>query len=188
MLDKTKFVNLMTGLCDLYKQTLSEFILDIYYKIFQDYDYEQFESAVSKCLKGRVYANLPKPAEIIEYLEGTRDDKALVAWYQGLEAVRKGGYYASVEFFDPIIAHCFNDLGGWQWFCCTQVEELPFLQKRFMDLYRLYLKRGVSVNNIRLIGWHEAQNNQKGQEIATPIRIGFEGRENPQIRQVLAGT
>lgn len=174
MLNKERFVNTMTGLCDLYGKAMSEFILDTYYSIFQNYENKEFEVAIEKCLKNRVYSNLPKPAEILEFLEGTRDDKALVAWLQVMEAVEKGGYYASIEFADSIIAHCINELGGWQFFCSSQKDELPFIQKRFMDLYRLFLKRGVN-NNIRLIGFIEARNNQLGhiKDISEPIQIGF---------------
>jgi hypothetical protein len=91
-----------------------------------------------------------------------------------MEAVQKGGYYASIEFADPIITYAINELGGWQWFCCTQKDELPFIQKRFMDLYRLFLKRGVQ-SSIRLIGFIEGRNNQLGhfKDIPEPIRIGF---------------
>lgn len=174
MLDKEKFVNCLTGVCDLYGKVPSEFIFDTYYAIFKDYDYEVFENAVRRCLKERVYNNIPKPAEILGFLEGTRDDKALMAWLQVMEAVQKGGYYASIEFADSIIAHCVLELGGWTWLCSTQKDELPFIEKRFMDLYRLFLKRGVQ-ENIRLIGFIEAMNNQKGnlRDIPEPIKIGF---------------
>jgi hypothetical protein len=158
----------------MYGKPASEFMYDIYYNIFKDYSAEQFSYALNKCLKNRVYNTLPKPAEILEYLEGTQDDKALIAWLQVKEAIQKGGYYASIEFADPKIPHCINDLGGWTWLCCSQIGELPFIEKRFMNLYQLYSKRDIPLDNIRLIGFIEAQNNQKGYDIPEPIRIGFE--------------
>lgn len=173
MLNKEQFVETMTGLCDMYGKVPSEFILDTYYSIFQNYDNKSFNTAIEKCLQNRVYNNLPKPAEILEYLEGTRDDKALVAWLQLKEAVVKGGYYASIEFADPIIANVVNDMGGWTWFCNQEKDDLPFIEKRFMDLYRLLLKRGVK-DNPRLVGFIEATNKEKGiTHIHLPIRIGF---------------
>jgi len=172
MLNKERFASIMVGLCDIYGIVPSEFILDTYYAIFKDYDNKSLENAINKCIKGRVYNNIPKPAEILEYLEGTKDDKALIAWLQLKEAVVKGGYYASIEFADPIISNCVNELGGWVWFCNQPKDELPFVEKRFMDLYRLFLKRGVT-DNQRLIGFIEAQNSNKGYDIPEPIRIGF---------------
>lgn len=173
MIDKNDFGKLMCMLGEVFDKQITELLADIYYKIFKDYDYSQTESAFYKVIRSNKYATLPKPAEMLEYLEGTRDDKTLAAWLQVMEAVRKGGYHASIEFADPIIPHCVNDLGGWMWFCCTEKVELPFIQKRFEDLYRLYLKRELQVDNVRLIGFHEAQNSQKGKEIAPAIRIGF---------------
>lgn len=178
MLNRINFCEIMTGIAGMLQVTLTEFMLETYFEIFQDYQDEQFKKAVLDVLKTSKYHTFPKPAEILEFLEGTRDDKALMAWLKVMEAVQKGGYYASIEFADPIIAHAVNELGGWQWFCCTQKDELPFIQKRFMDLYRLLLKRGVQ-DNIRLIGFIEAQNNQLGylKDIPKPIRIGFEMKE-----------
>lgn len=182
MLDREKFVKLMTGLCELFNKTPSEFIYDVYYDVLKNYSYEQVNAAVMNCIKAYKYNLLPKPAEIIEFLEGSKDDKALMAWLQIKEAIIKGGYYASIEFADPIIAHCINGLGGWQWFCCQQKDEMPFIEKRFMDLYRLFLKRGV-VGNVRLIGFIEARNTQTGylKDILEPIRIGFEKEEAKQL-------
>ena len=178
MLNKERFIRVISGLCDLYGKTASQFLFDTYYEIFKDHTNEDFEKAIYQCLKNRVYNSIPKPAEILEFLEGTRSDKALTAWLQVLEAVQKGGYYASITFSDPIIAHCVQELGGWQWFCSQNKDELPFLEKRFMNLYRLLLKRGIKTN-IRLIGFIEASNTQKGftKYIPEPIRIGFEGQE-----------
>jgi hypothetical protein len=168
----------MTGLFDMYGKVPSQFIFDTYYEIFKDYEAEVFSRAVTKCLKEKVYNSVPKPAEILEFLEGTRDDKALLAWLQLMHAVEVGGYYTSIEFADLIIAPAVNELGGWQWFCSQPKDELPFIQKRFMDLYRLFLRREISGGG-RLIGWHEAQNNRRGylKDVPPTLRIGFEIKE-----------
>jgi hypothetical protein len=174
MLDKNKFVELMAGLSQLYDKELSQFALNLYYEILENYDYLQIESAIKQVISTNKYNCIPKPAEILEFLEGTRDDKALLAWLQVMEAVQKGGYYASIEFSDPIISHAVNELGGWQWLCCSQKDDLPFIEKRFMDLYRLFIKKGVS-GNPRLIGFIECRNNAEGHldAIPEPIRIGY---------------
>jgi len=181
MLNKEEFINIMTGLSDMFNKPTSEFILDVYYESLHNYTADQVKQAVFKCLKNYKYATLPKPADILEYLEGTRDDKALIAWLQAKEAISKGGYYASIVFKDPIIAHCINELGGWQAFCCAEISELPFIEKRFMDMYRVLAKREVK-DNIKLIGFIELQNGEKGYQdkILEPIKIGFE----EEIKQI----
>ena len=175
-LNKNDFVNVMTGLCDLYNRVPSEFIFDVYYQVFQDYTLEEFKSAVSGCLRDRKYNSLPKPAEILEYLEGTKDDKALGAWIQAKEAVKKAGYYYTPDFQDPIISHCLLELGGWMEFCSCGIDELPFIEKRFLELYRLFLKCGVNKPE-RLIGFIDVKNMEKGYPKSQNVKIGYENQK-----------
>ena len=174
MLDKQRFIEIMVGLCDLYGKTPSEFIYDTYYGVFKDYTEKEFSSAITKCIKNRKYNSLPNPAEILEYLEGTSDDKAMMAWLQLKEAVCKGGFNKSVEFADPIIAKALDNLGGWEWFCNSSIEEEPFNQKRFMDIYRLLDKSGLPIENKRLVGFIGGKNNTKPENI---LRIGFNDKQ-----------
>jgi len=183
MLNKEAFVNLIVGLCELYNKQPSEFIYDVYYEAFKDYTEEQVKYAISESLKVRKYSTFPKPADILEFLEGTREDKALMAWLRVREAIQKGGYYASIEFADEVIPYCIKELGGWQWLCSQLIKEMPFVEKRFKDLYRLFLKRGVE-ENMRVVGFIEASNNQKGhlEHIPEPIKIGhMEKKDNERL-------
>ena len=164
MLNKSDFINAMSGLCELYNKIPSEFILDVYYKIFQDYDISQFNRAVTECIKSNKYNVLPKPAEILEFLEGDKDDKALVAWVMAKNGVQQFSYYGSPKFDDPIISHCIQELGGWMEFCSVSLSELPFVEKRFMDYYRLFLRRGVNQSK-QLTGFIELKNNQAGYDL-----------------------
>lgn len=170
MLDKTKFMQTFTCLCDIYGKIPSEIMLDMYYKCFEDYTAEEFSCAVTKCIKERVYNSLPKPAEILSFLEGTKDDKALIAWMKAKEAVKKVGYYMTPEFDDSIISHCLIELGGWMEFCSAKIEDSPFIEKRFMDLYRLFLKRGVDSPQ-RLIGFIDLKNIEKGYPEQQKIKL-----------------
>jgi hypothetical protein len=160
---------------DLYKHELNKYIINIYYNIFKGFSFEQFEKAICEVIKSNKYNVFPKPANILEFLEGTRDDKALIAWLQVKEAIEKGGYYASIEFADPVISNCIKEIGGWMELCSQQKDEMPFIEKRFMDLYRLFLKRGVE-KPVKLIGFVEAKNNERGflRHMPKPLKIGFE--------------
>ena len=175
MLHKGKFADIMSGLAEMYKQNLSEFVLDMYYDILKDYEYPDIEKAVKKVLATHKYNTLPKPADILEYLEGSPDDKALMAWLQAKEAVVKGGYVATIEFADPVISHCIKELGGWQWFCGIPVDELPFVEKRFRDLYNMLKKREITTP-VRLVGFVENKNSDMGylDKIPQPVKIGHD--------------
>lgn len=174
MLNKESFTKIMIGLCELYKQQISEFIFDSYYEIFKKYETSAFERAVNLCVKNHKYNSLPKPANILEFLDGTREDQAMLAWLKAKEAVKKAGYYESVEFDDPIISNCIIELGGWMGFCSSLVDELPFVEKRFLELYRVISLRGSK--SVKLIGFTEQRNSELGYEAPKTIKIGFEKR------------
>jgi len=177
MLNENMFIETMSMLCDLYNKQVSESVFTLYHNIFKDYTIEQFNKAVEKCVKNRPYNTLPKPAEILEYLEGTQDDKATVAWGEVNDAVNRGGYYKSIEFSDAITAACIEEMGGWMQLCCVLEKNWCFSEKQFKDLYRLFLKRGV-VENKRLLGHIEAKSSIEGREVEIkPLRIGFNDKQ-----------
>lgn len=174
MLDKMSFSKMMLGLGELYDKQITEFVADMYYDILKNYDYPQVEVAIKKVIATHKYNTLPKPADILEYLEGSPSDKSLIAWLKAKEAVSKGGYVASIEFDDPIISHCLESLGGWQWFCDVPIDELPFVEKRFRDLYNTLRKRDIALP-IKLVGFIENKNSERGfmDKIPEPVKIGF---------------
>jgi len=176
MLDRNKFVILMSGLCELYKQVPSDFIFETYYELLKSYEISHIEKAINILLRTYKYNTLPKPAEILQYLEDGPSDKALSAWLQVLEAIRIGGYYRSIEFADKAIHHCVDSLGGWMWLCSQLKEDMPFIEKRFLDLYRIFSRREPK-SHPPLIGFFEAKNREKGYDYPAPIKIGYEQKK-----------
>jgi len=175
MLNKEKFIQLLTGLCEMYSKPMSEFILDIYYETLKNYTYEQVNSAMVNIVKTNKYNTLPKPAEFIEWIEGSKEDKAYLAWTLAHKAIKEHGYYNTVEFEDPVISHVIQELGGWLLFSDIKKEELPFWEKRFREFYKVIEKRGVK-EPVKLMGFIEAKNRETGynDKIPAPVKIGFE--------------
>jgi len=171
---RNELLEVMIPFGELYDKRISDGILEIYYDIFKNYDIDEFKVAAYKVIKSHVYNSLPKPASILEYLEGTKDDKALAAWLEARKACEDVGYYDSPQFTDPIISNCITELGGWQEFCSITKDELPFVERRFLDLYRLFIKRGC--DPMELVGFHNASNRLKGyqENVTQPILIGGE--------------
>lgn len=178
-----EFSKALYVLGELFDKKISKTVLSIYYEIFQDYTVKQFNKAVYEVIRTHKYNTLPRPADIIEYLEGTKDDKALMAWMLAKRGIEIVGYYGSPEFEDPIISNCIVNLGGWQEFCSMQISNEPFIEKRFADLYRLFMKRGIDKPKV-LVGFHEESNSLKGFQAHIPeiIRIG----NNGEILQIVA--
>lgn len=173
---KDEFKPIMFGLGEIYDKELTPNIVSIYFEIFKDYPIEQFKKAIGEVIKSHKYANLPKPAEILEYLEGTKEDIALIAWLKVRGAIESVGYTETVEFDDPVISHCIFQMGGWQKVCEVLNKDLPFMEKDFMELYRLYVKREIT-KPIKLIGYFEQTNRANGflKNIPPPVKIGWSG-------------
>lgn len=172
MMPINEFNIVMLGLCEIYNKQPSEFLIEMYYNIFHGYHINQFKKAVTGCIKSNKYNVLPKPAEILEFLEGSKEDITLLAWIYAKEGVQKCGYFNTPDFRDPIISHCLEELGGWVKFCSTSLEELPFVKKKFMDYYRLFLKREIKEPK-KLAGYAEIINNNKGYDNFERIKIGY---------------
>jgi len=185
MLNKMEFSNLIIPMGEIFDKQITEAILDIYYEIFKDYSIEQLRESFNKIIRTHKYNTLPKPADILEYLEGSPSDKSLIAWVKAKEAVSKGGYVASIEFDDPIISHCLQELGGWQWFCSVPIDELPFVEKRFRDLYNMFRKREITAP-VKLIGFIENKNSNTGylDKIPPTVKIGFKEEKKKLVNTI----
>jgi hypothetical protein len=171
-MDEKKFLEIIYGLGELYDKELTKNVINIYYEVFKDYTTEQFQKAIGEVVRSHKYSTLPKPAEILEFIEGTRDDRAMIAWLSVRKAIEQYGYTDTVEFEDPIISHCIFQMGGWIEVCQVLNKDIPFMEKEFMDLYRLYEKREIKTP-VKLSGYYEITNKSNGflDKIPAPKRI-----------------
>jgi len=69
MLSKQIFIEYMTGFCEIFNKQPSEFIYSAYYEILKGYSTERVKRAMMACVKSHKYDSLPKPAEILQFLE-----------------------------------------------------------------------------------------------------------------------
>ena len=166
---------------EIYNKDITEGIIGVYFDIFKDYSANEFKKAAYNVIKTHKFTSIPTPAHILEYIEGTSDDKALVAWHLARQAVVDIGYYDSPKFKNQIISNCIDAEGGWQEFCSIKTDNLPFAEKRFLDLYRIFIKRGCKP--IELVGFHNANNRLKGynENVKKPVLIG--GKKVRELKQ-----
>ncbi len=182
-MDKREFTKIMAGLCELYNKEVSEFILDIYWRIFGKYDLKTFQRGIDGCLVERKYNTVPKPAEILEFIEGKQEDMAALAWSQVVKAVREYDYINTVIFKDKTIHQVIDHLGGWQWLCDQTKDELKFIAKDFYRLYPVFKKRGGDTP--KLTGFVEQENQKMGYEkdIPAPVKVDEEKKDQKQIHR-----
>jgi hypothetical protein len=171
--DKPAFAQLLTDALAFYRQDVSTFALGVWWQACERFELQQVAKALTAhALDPERGHFAPKPADIVRQLHGTATDRSLVAWGKVLNAVRIVGAYETVVFDDPAIHAAVTDLGGWPTVCRSDVDELPFLQRRFCDAHRAYAARPGIAYPAKLIGDSEAANRHSGQPTAAPQLIG----------------
>lgn len=138
---KKEFYVLMKGCTEIYRQDLTDAIVSIFWEMLKIYEIEKVKAGFSSYLRNPKNLFFPKPAQIIEEIEGRKEDKALQAWSKALNAKLEFGFYRSVVFDDLIIHDVVSDFGGWVKFCGILDNEnsLSFTSKEFCRRYEGYL-------------------------------------------------
>ena len=136
-MDKNKFSEQFTILCEFFDKEPSKIYTEMYYKLLQDLTAQQLSAAVTEVLKTRKYTKMPLPAEIRESALGNVEIRAVLACDQILKAIETIGGYSSIVFEDNIINHLVAGVpGGWSKLCETTYQDWQFLRK---DLIKRYI-------------------------------------------------
>ena len=188
---KKRFAHAMASLAEVFDsgRENSAVKMEIYFKALSSFTIEEIEQGVATLIRTRTTATFPKPAEIIEAIQGTKQDKATEAWLQVLKAVRTIGPARSVKFTDPVIHSALDGIGGW-----TETGEwldvdLKWKQKEFERLYMVCSQFHPSRHPEYLIGEADQSNRDRGflDYIKPPILIGQDERkalDGPKVRQL----
>jgi len=154
--EKGEFAKVLFLLGEIYRREVTEILVSIYWKIFSGSSLAAFQDAVSKVMTETQF--FPTPAIIMEELNGSKDDSALLAWEQVTKAMRYYGAYESILFEDGKIGHIIESFGGWPQFCSLTEEEInKFKRYEFIKLYKCISERDPKL----LTGILEIQNQSK---------------------------
>ena len=180
---RAKFIEVLSGVHDFYGKDMSKFALQVWMQACDTFDVEQVSKALSAHLMDAERGQfMPKPADIVRQLQGTKTDRSLLAWGKVLDAMQRVGAYQSVVFDDAAIHAAIEDNGGWPNVCRTKTDDLPFLEKRFCDSYKAYATKGDFHYPGELSGVHAIENGAKGYKAAPPIAIGDASRAMEVMR------
>lgn len=156
-----RVVEILAGVYSFYRADLSEFQVRAWLRVLDGKRLEQISDAFDSHLTNPDSGQfLPKPADIVRALDGTRADRSSLAWAKVLTAIQRVGAYATVAFDEPAIHNALQDLGGWPTVCRTTLDDLPHLERRFHASYRAHRAAG-SAHPGRLIGLIDATNGAK---------------------------
>lgn len=155
-----EFTKFLMAIGELFDKKLSPAVFEIYYEVLKEYPWEDILHAFNQAI--RTCKFFPKPAEIIEIIEGSPQSRAEVAWRDVLDAISSVGGYESITFDDPAINIVIEQLGGWIELTGKTKEELKFLERNFKQLYNFYISRQVESISSHLPGIIECENRARG--------------------------
>lgn len=174
MKNKKKFTECMTMLGELFDKEISKTLQTVYWDILQPFDDERCVMAFNQVVKECKF--FPKPVEILVFLQGTSEDKAVQAWALVDNAMRKTGNYESLDFGDPKIHQCIEILGGWSQLGTLTEDEWKWKRKEFESLYKA-LPEGQGPKSVS--GFFELSNNTLPEKPETKIvKIGASHTQN----------
>lgn len=162
---KPKFLEIMTGLSEIYDKRLSSIALEFYWAALKDFSFEEFEKAATNIVRTHKYATMPKPAEFIEYINPPEDAdaRAELALEEFFERFRDSAY-ESFEWRDPVLAMTIEHYGGWGAVLSIyphDLEQEKFWLIDFKKTYKIFLKYPRPVK-LRVVGVIENHNRSRG--------------------------
>lgn len=156
--DKENFGKLMASLAELYNRKLSTQLISIYWHVLKDYQYADVQNSLNNIIRDpNIGQFMPKPADIVRFIDGDNTTVALAAWTKVMYAIRTVGGWDSVKFDDPKIHAVINDMGGWVEMCRFTTKELNFLAREFESRYLSYKYKANIYSPPKLIGKLEQQ-------------------------------
>ena len=157
--DRTRFAKAINSAALLFDRTLSDPVIDLYFRALEDLPIESVEAAIMRSIQENTF--FPKPAELRQVVLGSVADRAEVAWQAAWAAYQKAGYYDTVLFQDGAIARAIQAVyGGWVQFSeasrTLSPEMIQAKRKEFLSTYRRESERGKEP--MRLPGHVEIEN------------------------------
>jgi len=168
-----QFNKIFTPLGIIFEKSVSKELVKIYYELLKGYSDEQIDRALN--ITAKTCKFFPKPAEIIETIEGNQSEKSLLAWEKVKRGIEEAGVYQSVIFDDLVIHKVIDSLGGW--ISIFEIEgDLTWYQKDFERLYQAYNNKPQLLQNTpkKLLGLIEIENRNSNylEDIPEAILIG----------------
>ena len=133
MNNQQKFAEVLLAAGAVHNRTVDEFLVRVYLRALEPHDIGLCADVVAELIRSHKF--FPKPADIIERLEGAAHSRALAAWP---EVERLAGNYRNAKSDDVLTESVVAQMGGWQRFGMAESREWPFLQKEFVDRYETF--------------------------------------------------
>ncbi len=169
------FKTYMATLGEIHDKVISPLLMELYWKTLEPFTDEECERALKAMVTSQRF--FPKPVDILEAIQGKKENQGTEAWLKTLNAVKRIGNYQSVSFDDKAIHSVIDAMGGWEKFCMMLSEEEKWKQKEFEKLYAVISAR-PGTHAKYLPGTHEMVNDLSGHRLPVEIvMIGNDGQK-----------
>lgn len=173
MRDMPEFIQMLTGLGVIYSKPINEPLIDLYWRAMNRYDLPAVKEALQAHIDNPDTGQfMPKPADVVRYLEGSSRTRAMQAWSKVMDAIKHVGAYQSIVFDDPLIHAVIQNMGGWTNLCKVKNDELPFRANEFEKRYVGYVQHAPISYPKQLTGITEHCNQIQGFPSPPPVLIG----------------
>lgn len=170
---KSEFLSMLTGVCELYGKVASPEFMALYWQLLAGYNLEDVQRAFhAHAMNADSGMYMPKPGDIVRYIDGGSQTRAARAWVKVDRAMRCVGGGESVVFDDYLIHAALEGLGQWPDLCQTPVDEIHFLQVRFEKRYQALVVNPPSEYQRVLVGRYQSENTRAGFQAAPPVLVG----------------
>lgn len=176
-----RFLELFTGMCEMFDKKYSDILLGMYYEALKQYEISKVEDAINLSIISCKF--FPKPVDLLENLGGGKqalEDTAQIQASEVLKAISRHGSYESIDFEDKISQAVIVDgFGGWVRMCQELLsKDEKWWRKDFAALYSAFSRQGRTHPGV-LSGRHEIDNQARG--LKEKIQINYIGEKPKEI-------
>lgn len=138
--DKIEFAKIIMVLSEMFvgKEKPSKELIKIYFQALIEYDIQQIQQACDFIVKSWGFHFMPKPADFIKHIEGSKEEQALIAWQNLLNEINLKGM-AKAELDEPT-RRAINACGGIDVIGLCDRNKLTFIFKDFVNNYKVIAK------------------------------------------------
>ena len=174
---------MMAGIGELYAKTISSHLIDIYWQALKRFELIDVQAALEAHINNPDSGQFfPKPADVVRFIEGSGETKALQAWAKVEKAIVQVGGYQTIVFDDPLIHAVIEDMGGWIKLCSIKNIDMPFRANEFQKRYMGFVSKHPCRYPKTLCGIAELDNTKNGYATDAPLLIGDAKRAEQVIK------
>ena len=133
--DRGRFAVILKITADLYGiEPLSRDALELFFVLMAKYNIGQFEKALHDHMLSSRF--MPRPSDIVSRIEGTPEERAMLAWPTVVNAIRRIGGCNSVAFPTAEYIFAISKMEGWPKLCSSMFDdEIKWRGKDFKSFY-----------------------------------------------------